>query len=302
MTTPFPPDEQHREIIYPINPEFFEDSPVDQGRDTEPPATMAAVPEHREPPKPLTTGSGINSRYRRRTTPQDSAENSSGVTTTRKETLLHHSYRSGKYAPAQGDIHINKTPEQNTNHRSRVRGEPLNSPRKDGRRCANIRGCNPRRAPPRPRPTRQHASTIVEPETATPRPFPLRAGSRRRHPEQERPIRSGRPVSTCGLIVAQAPMCTLSVSCEKRFSCGVLRSCRSSADFGPIRYAAWLHCRRSCAATTLGEAHDEPTPALSRPTRRTDAEPPTRVRTTTAVPRSAALRHAPHGKRPPSSG
>lgn len=70
------------------------------------------------------------------------------------------------------------------------------------------------------------------------RPFPLRAGSRRRHPEQERPIRSGRPVSTCGLIVAQAPMCTLSVSCEKRFSCGVLRSCRSSADFGPIRYAA----------------------------------------------------------------
>ncbi|SFO85772.1 hypothetical protein SAMN02982918_0527 [Saccharomonospora viridis] len=205
MTTPFPPDEQHREIIYPINPEFFEDSPVDQGRDTEPPATMAAVPEHREPPKPLTTGSGINSRYRRRTTRQDSAENSSGVTTTRKETLLHHSYRSGKYAPAQGDIHINKTPEQNTNHRSRVRGEPLNSPRKDGRRCANIRGHNPRRAPPRPRPTRQHASTIVEPETATPRPFPLRAGSRRRHPEQERPIRSGRPVSTCGLIVAQAP-------------------------------------------------------------------------------------------------
>ncbi len=129
---------------------------------------MAAVPEHREPPKPLTTGSGINSRYRRRTTPQDSAENSSGVTTTRKETLLHHSYRSGKYAPDQGDIHINQTPEQNTNHRSRVRGEPLNSPRKDGRRCANIRGCNPRRAPPRPRPTRQHASTIVEPETATP--------------------------------------------------------------------------------------------------------------------------------------
>lgn len=168
MTTPFPPDEQHREIIYPINPEFFEDSPVDQGRDTEPPATMAAVPEHREPPKPLTTGSGINSRYRRRTTRQDSAENSSGVTTTRKETLLHHSYRSGKYAPAQGDIHINQTPEQNTNHRSKVRGEPLNSPRKDGRRCANIRGCNPRRAPPRPRPTRQHASTIVEPETATP--------------------------------------------------------------------------------------------------------------------------------------